>query len=85
MSFLSFPEKLSQLPVILPILGILDSIIHGKIFAVAKRFEKTAKLFHRETKAIYGISATIVATNNEVYKVVDLQLNYSLAQEPLEK
>ena len=55
MSFLSFPEKLSRFAVILPILGIIDSNIHGKTFAVTKRSAKTAKLFHRETKAIYGI------------------------------
>ena len=35
-SFLSFPEKLSRLPVTLPILGTLDSNIHGKTFAVTK-------------------------------------------------
>ena len=54
-SFLSFPEKLSRLPVTLPILGTLDSNIHGKTFAVTKLSAKTAKLFHSETKAIYGI------------------------------
>ena len=35
-SFLSFPEELSRLPVTLPILGTLDSNIHGKTFVVAK-------------------------------------------------
>ena len=54
-SFLSFPEKLSWLPVTLPILGTLDSNIHGKTFAVTKRSGKTTKIFHSETKAIYGI------------------------------
>ena len=54
-SFLSFPEKLSRLPVKLPILGTVDSNIHGKTFAVTKQFAKTAKLFHSEIKAIYGI------------------------------
>ena len=34
MSFLSFPEKLSRLPVTLPILGTLDGNSHGKTFAV---------------------------------------------------
>ena len=34
--FLSFPEKLSRLLVTLPILGTLDSNIHGKTFAVTK-------------------------------------------------
>ena len=55
-SFLLFPEKLSQLPVTLPILDTLDSNIHGKTFAATKRSAKTAKLFHYETKAIYGNS-----------------------------
>ena len=54
-SFLSFPEILSRLPVTLPVLGTLDDNIHGKTFAVAKRSAKTAKLFHHETKAIYGM------------------------------
>ena len=54
MSFLSFPEKLSRLPVTLPILGTLDSDIYGKTFAVTKRSAKTAKIFHSETKAIYS-------------------------------
>ena len=54
-SFLSFPEKLLRLLVTLPILGTLDNNIHGKTYAVAKRSAKTAKLFHSETKAIYGI------------------------------
>ena len=53
-SFISFPEKLSRLPVTLPILGTLDSNIHGKTFAVTKQSAKTAKIFHSETKAIYG-------------------------------
>ena len=53
--FLSFLEKLLQLPVTLHILATLDSNIHGKTFAVTKRSAKTAKLFHLETKAIYGI------------------------------
>ena len=57
-SFLTFPEKISRLPVTLPVLGTLDSNIHGKTFAVAKRSAKTAKLFHHETKAIYGIMYT---------------------------
>ena len=35
-SFLSFPEKLSRLPVTLPILGTLDSNIHRKTSVVAK-------------------------------------------------
>ena len=35
-SVLSFPEKLSLLPVTLPILGTLNSNIHGKTFAVTK-------------------------------------------------
>ena len=35
-SSLSFPEKLLWLPVTLPILGNLDSNIHGKTFAVTK-------------------------------------------------
>ena len=35
-SFLSFPEKVSRLPVTLPILGTLNSNIHGKTFAVTK-------------------------------------------------
>ena len=55
MSFLSFPEKPSRLPVTLPILGTLDSNIHIKTFAVTKQSTKTAKIFHSETKAIYGI------------------------------
>ena len=54
-SFLLFPEKLSRLPVTLPILDTLDSNIRGKTFAATKRSAKTAKLFHRETKAICGI------------------------------
>ena len=52
MSFLSFPKKLLRLLVTLPILGTLDSNIHGKNFAVTKRSAKTVKLFHSETKAI---------------------------------
>ena len=55
MSFLSFPEKFSQLPVTLPILGTLDSNIHGRTFAVTKRSAKTVKSFHSKAKAIYGI------------------------------
>ena len=51
-SFLLFPEKLSRLPVTLPILDTLDSNIHEKTFAVIKQSVKTAKLFHCETKAI---------------------------------
>ena len=53
--FLSFLEKFLRLPVTLPILGTLDSNIHGKTFAVTKRSAKTAKLFHSKTKAIYSI------------------------------
>ena len=60
--FLSLPEKLLRLPVTLPILGTLDSDIHGKTFAVTKRSAKTAKLFHSKTKAIYGISPLISTT-----------------------
>ena len=59
-SFLSFPEKLLRLPVTLPILGTLDSNIHGKTFAVTKRSAKTAKIFHSEAKAIYGIGISSV-------------------------
>ena len=59
-SFLSFPEKLSWLPVNLPILGTLDSNIHGKTFAVTKQSAKTAKIFtakifHSKIEAIYGM------------------------------
>ena len=56
--FLSFPEKLLRLPVILPILGTLDSNIHGKTCVVTKQSAKTVKLFHSKTKAIYGVSLT---------------------------
>ena len=35
-SLLPFPEKLSRLPVTLPILGTLGSNIHGKTVAVTK-------------------------------------------------
>ena len=60
------PEKLSRLPVILPILGIFDTNIHGKTFAVTKRSVKTAKLFHHETNAIHGITcAHNVSWSNE--------------------
>ena len=77
--FHSFPEKLSQLPVTLPILGSLDSNIHGKNFVVTKRSTKTAKLFHRKTKAIYDISFELIGNlkikipfNKHLY--LDLQI-----------
>ena len=69
-SFLSFPEKLLWLPVTLPILGTLDSNIHGKTFAVTKRFAKTAKLFHSKTKAIYGIIIERII----IYVIISMQL-----------
>ena len=65
-SFLSFPEKLSRLPVTLPILSTLDNNIHGKTFAVTKRSAKTAKHFQSETKAIYG---TWLKLLNTAYRV----------------
>ena len=53
-SFLSFPEKLSRLPVTLPILGTLDSNIHGKNFRGDKAIRENSEIFHSEAKAIYG-------------------------------
>ena len=53
-SFLLSTEKLSQLPVILLILGTLDSNIHGKTFVVTKH----------SAKAIYGISKISVYACN---------------------
>ena len=50
-SFLSFPEKLSRLLVTLPILGTLDSNIHGKTFTVTKRSAKEAKKFSQRNKS----------------------------------
>ena len=44
MHFLSFPGKLLQLPVTLPISGMLYSNIHGKTCAVRKQSAKTMKL-----------------------------------------
>ena len=64
-SFLSFSEKLSQLPVTLPILSTLDSNIHRKTFVVTKRSMKTVKLFQSETKAIYG--------SRDLYKIIGLR------------
>ena len=52
-SFLIFHEKLLWLPVILSILGTLDSNIHRKTFTVTKQSVKTMKFFHHKTKAIY--------------------------------
>ena len=72
-SFLWFPEKFSQLPVTLLILGTLNSNIHGKTFAVTKRSAKTAKLFHRETKAKYGITflkLQFIFKNCIIYRII---------------
>ena len=44
MHFLSFPGKLLQLPVTLPISGMLYNNIHGKTCAVRKQSAKTMKL-----------------------------------------
>ena len=49
--FLSFPRKLLQLPVTLPISGMLDSNIHGKTYTVTKQFAKIMKLLP-QNKAI---------------------------------
>ena len=63
-SFISFPEKLSQLPVTLPILGTLDSNIHGKTFAVTKQSAKTAKIFTAKQKQYTVLSYEFTQKQN---------------------
>ena len=68
-SFLLFPDKLSWLPVTLPILGTLDSNIHGKNFRGDKVIRKAARLFHRKTKAIYGKCCALLTRRSTVLAV----------------